>query len=195
MWLRRRTVRLWCRLPEVIWALDAISADAQHCCPALLPTRVIAGQGIGAHAGTTERAPRIRIRRLRIAKLRFAEQRSGNNKKPDHRHARHRLSPYRRCWLPSLSLLLRRTNQCPAEPASVLRPFRAGPAAARPLGWPGSLGAVTADVAMPPRSQKLRKKRRPGCCWKKLTWPSAVVADCPRWHAESTTKCARTSWP
>src|SRR5262249_46791833 len=50
-------------------------------------------------------------------------------------------------------------------------------------------------VAMPPRSQKLRKKRRPGCCWKKLTWPSAVVADCPRWHAESTTKCARTSWP
>jgi len=44
-WLHHRTVRQLCRLRMVVWALDAVSADAKHCCPALLPTRVIAGHG------------------------------------------------------------------------------------------------------------------------------------------------------
>src|SRR5262249_29903298 len=41
--LRHRMVRQLRRWCMVIWALDAVSADAPHCCPALLPTRVIAG--------------------------------------------------------------------------------------------------------------------------------------------------------
>jgi hypothetical protein len=44
-WLHQRTVRQLCRLRMVVWALDAVSADAEHCCPALLPTCVIAGHG------------------------------------------------------------------------------------------------------------------------------------------------------
>ena len=57
-WLHQRTVRQLCRLRMVIRALDADAADAGHCCPALLPTRVIAGQGIRVLAAT-ERAPWI----------------------------------------------------------------------------------------------------------------------------------------
>src|SRR6266436_8114010 len=41
--LGQRTVRQLCRLRVIIWALDAIPADAGHRCPALLPTRVITG--------------------------------------------------------------------------------------------------------------------------------------------------------
>jgi len=77
-WLRQRSLRQRCRLPMVIRALDAKAADAEHCCPALLPARVITGQAIRV-LGATERAPRIRIRRLRAANLRFAQQRSGND--------------------------------------------------------------------------------------------------------------------
>src|SRR5260370_3207954 len=43
-WLHQCTRRQLCRLRMVIWALDAVSADAL-CCHALLPTRVIAGHG------------------------------------------------------------------------------------------------------------------------------------------------------
>src|SRR5258708_16232319 len=92
-WLRQRWLRQRCCLPMVIRALDAKAADAEHCCPALLPARVITGQAIRV-LGATERAPRIRIRRLRAANLRFAQQRSGNDYKHDDRHARHSFSPY-----------------------------------------------------------------------------------------------------
>jgi hypothetical protein len=43
--LHQRAMRKRCYLPMVIGARDAVSADAEHCCPALLPTRVIAGHG------------------------------------------------------------------------------------------------------------------------------------------------------
>src|SRR5258707_14975182 len=43
--LHDRAMRQRCRLPVVIRALDAKTADAGHRCPALLPTRVIAGHG------------------------------------------------------------------------------------------------------------------------------------------------------
>ncbi len=87
-WLHQRTVWQLCRLRMIVWALDAVSADAGHRCPALLPTRVIAGQGIRA-SFATERAPRIRVRRLRAANLCFAQQRSGNDKRCDDRHPHH----------------------------------------------------------------------------------------------------------
>src|SRR6266403_5626748 len=83
-WLHHRTVRQQCRLRMVIWTLNAVSADAGHCCPALLPTRVVAGQGIRV-LGATERAPWIGVGRLRIANLRLAQQRSGNDSKHDDR--------------------------------------------------------------------------------------------------------------
>src|SRR5258707_15047615 len=76
--LHQRLVRQRRRLRMVIRARDAKAADAQHCCPALLPTRVVAGQGIRV-LGATERAPWIRVSRLRVANLRFAQQRSGND--------------------------------------------------------------------------------------------------------------------
>jgi hypothetical protein len=87
-WLHQRTVWQLRRLRMIVWALDAVSADAGHRCPALLPTCVIAGQGIRA-SFAAERAPRIRVRRLRAANLYFAEQRSGNDKRCDDRHPHH----------------------------------------------------------------------------------------------------------
>ena len=91
-WLHQRTVWQLCRLRMIVWALDAVSADAGHRCPALLPTRVIAGQGIRA-SFATERAPRIRVRRLRAANLCFAQKRSGNDKRCDDRHPHHGALP------------------------------------------------------------------------------------------------------
>src|SRR6266849_10881399 len=63
--LHQCTVRQLCRLRMVVWALDAVSADAEHCCPALLTTRVIAGHGAtyAVIAAEVDRAPWIRIRR------------------------------------------------------------------------------------------------------------------------------------
>ena len=87
-WLHQHTVWQLCRLRMIVWALDAVSADPGHRCPALLPTCVIAGQGIRA-SFATERAPRIRVRRLRAANLCFAQQRSGNDKRCDDRHPHH----------------------------------------------------------------------------------------------------------
>jgi hypothetical protein len=87
-WLYQRTVWQLCRPRMIVWALDAVSADAGHRCPALLPTCVIAGQGIRA-SFAAERAPRIRVRRLRAANLCFAEQRSGNDKRCNDRHPHH----------------------------------------------------------------------------------------------------------
>src|SRR5215813_14625703 len=86
------------RLPTVIRACDAKAADARHCCPALLPARIIAGQSIRA-LGTAERAPWIRVSRLRVANLRLAHQRSGNDKKHTYWHARHGLFSCRRSSL------------------------------------------------------------------------------------------------
>jgi hypothetical protein len=99
----------------IIWALDAVSPDGEDCCHALLPARVIAGPGAASDvtSAQVDRAPWIRISRLRIARLRFAQQRSGNDKKHDDQHARHSPSPYRRCRLPSLSVLLRRRTSHP----------------------------------------------------------------------------------
>ena len=91
-WLHQRTVWQLCRLRMIVWALDAVSADAGHRCPALLPTRVIAGQGVRA-SFATERAPRIRVRRLRAANLCFAQKRSGNDKRCDDRHPHHGALP------------------------------------------------------------------------------------------------------
>jgi hypothetical protein len=92
----------------VIWALDAVSSDGKDCCHALLPARVIAGPGAASDATSArvDRAPWIRISRLRIARLRCANQRSGDDKKHDNQHARHSPSPYRRCRLPSLSVVV-----------------------------------------------------------------------------------------
>ncbi len=50
--LHDRAMRQRCRLPVVIRALDTQATDAEHCCPALLPTRVIARHGTtGATTG------------------------------------------------------------------------------------------------------------------------------------------------
>src|SRR6266446_4601009 len=86
--LHHCTARRLCRRCMVIWALNTVPASAGHCCPALLPTCVIAGKGIRASAAA-ERAPWIRIWRLRIAKLRLAQQAGGHDKKRDGQHAHH----------------------------------------------------------------------------------------------------------
>jgi len=96
--LHRRMARQRCRLLMIIRACDTEPADTGHCCPALLPTRVIAGQGIRA-PGATERAPWIRVSRLRVADSRVAQQRGGNDKKCDDRRTRHCPSPSRRFCL------------------------------------------------------------------------------------------------
>src|SRR5215470_1731996 len=82
------TVRRLSRLGTVIWALNTVPAPAGHCCPALLPTYIIAGTGIRTPAAA-ERAPWIRICRLGAAKLHFAQQAGGYDKKRDGQHAHH----------------------------------------------------------------------------------------------------------
>jgi len=93
--LRRRTRRPRCRLPMIIRALDAVSADAGQCCHALLPTRVIAGHGTAPRvvAPATNCAPWIGIGRLRNADLRFAQQSDSSYKQHDDWHPHHSLSP------------------------------------------------------------------------------------------------------
>src|SRR6266436_4160245 len=86
--LHQWTMRRWCRRCMVIGALNTGPASAGRCCPALLPTCVIAGKGIRA-PGAPEQAPWIRICRLRVAKLRFAQQAGGYDKKRDGQRAHH----------------------------------------------------------------------------------------------------------
>src|SRR5215471_7159441 len=104
----------------IIWARDAVSADAEHCCSALLPTRVIAGHGTtrAVMVAGVDGAPWIRVSRLCIADLRFAQKRSGNDKKHDDGDARHGLSPCHCSCLPFIlagSLQKRRLRQGHSE--------------------------------------------------------------------------------
>src|SRR5262249_48292963 len=94
----------------IVWALNTASTSAESGCPALLPTCVIAGQGIRAPSAT-EQAPGIGVGRLRIADLRFAQQRSGNDKKHKDRHAGHGLSPCRLYLFLILSVFLKGRNK------------------------------------------------------------------------------------
>src|SRR5258708_40183369 len=80
--------RKWWGRCMVIGPLNTIPASAGRCCPALLPTWVVAGKGIRA-PGAAEQAPWIRICRLRVAKWRFAQQAGGYDKKRDGQGAHH----------------------------------------------------------------------------------------------------------
>ena len=134
VWLDYRTVQRLCRCRVIVRALNTASPDAGHCCPALLPTRVIAGQCVRA-SGAAKRAPWIGISRLRVASLRLAQPRTGNDQKGDDWQAHHCLSSLATPAFGVDGALINRPRQSPAgSPGSkafgfrsVIRPFTLGP--------------------------------------------------------------------